>query len=1629
MKAWDYLSGWTNFSIPSNIQKRLYKFILKKAIGPFLQDDLDLENFDIELVNGSVELRDIKLNLEKLNELLQDTPFMIEKGQVSCIHASLPWANHWSGVSIDIQGLEINLVPVKHKEPKDFEKKMEESIMSSSLHFADDFIKSEIEEDEKAEEALQRADGIYVLTRTIDKLFAQLKVSVTDTVIHIIHASAVSLSDDDDDDDEKVDEERQYSIDICLPAISYFDETPEFNKNIEQQKHIDESSLWLPQAPNETIKIITFEPPTIWLRSVNDSTETFYEAESSPVMDSEPIRKTSYEALLFTAIDKNNWIRIKTMPLDTNAFHIKQVDFLLTHLRLVLSPSQLAFLLDLVEFVQDSPKQAPSSTDILEDLDVRNQQQELYRDTTSEQKVKVKISKIEVFLLAKSYQTILDSDVHLQQTHMRFTIDQFNIRMQQLANCRQCVNLLFHSVHLDEWIQSPIQAPHDKSRLQYGIYWPVLKFDSSITQDYSDQDVFPQYHDTQKPEASAAESIRVKLDKKRSFLNGNALLSEEVHVDIQPFKLLVDPRILDRFENYIHVMLDKKPTSYTSIPPARLESIDTLPNRKVQIKCAFIRLSLLTPDMSGCKSRYEFNDKHHKSQLSVDVKKITTSWSTSPITESTNEIEEKEQANTDYKTRLNMELNYINVFIIEGENAIAQCWFTAKTIQDKRMFSEAILSPSIEITIKDSQSIHPSDAEADMPYNLFDELKHNTSSIECQSDAALIFKQRTIETSQFVVNCHLPLTQMNLTKAHWDKVQIIQNDLILWQPKFLLKINSQPEQIHSISPSLFSIVAVLSQGHWCLHTTATDLFTLQFSEFKYFACIKHMGKNENITTLDIEDLNLYDNIKDRDLIYRTIPKAISTTRNRPMVSIFSRLTLLFDTNEVKKETSVVASSLCWKATTDIAFIEQLIQFQQAPENIVFIDPPKQYIKVYAHVLDTSIDYNPKDHPSRCAVLLDGIQVVTDIANGQTMLNVKVCIADIQLLLLDNSRHASVESNGLSSRRYWLSLGLVPLVCLQNIELLTKLKLLDHLQVPKTEIDLVKIDISLDTSSDSFQSLVNLATYLSLQTRSEKQEVTTVRKNPLDAIHALNEQDILASLDEDAFRAAERKMSPPTLIDIPEIDYCEEFYAIQEVSTPPTKPKRHMKRTDDIVRLLIDDPLEVIDDFYGKATKVPVNQKTSSVDLARALLCLRVSHMNIHWKLYNGYDWDYVRTEMSARKPEQESSSRYQGNPGREKREDRDVQMELQLTDISISFDLMPSHEAADIYFELDINDISVIDNIKTSSWKKFLGYMKSAVACREDGESMLHIELTSVRPIPYQQELRLKVKSLPIRLFVDQDALNFLVDFFTFDKMMLKSTQLIEVTEETKKEDVFFQHITISPITVKIDYKPKYLNYSNLKEGQLAELINLFSLDGAEVSLCAIKLSGIKGMDLLVDKLTQAWLPYVKQTQVANMVSGVAPIRSLTNLSTGVADLVLLPVQQYRKDGRIIRGLQKGTLSFARATAIEAIKLSSRIASGTQVVLEQADEFFNVPASQAPSAITDQHFVYTDEDMAQTILAVPAEEQDQESGQNVIRAVPVAVIRPMIGLTGAFQSIFNGLRNSIDPVRRLQSEDKYKNSQ
>lgn len=54
-------------------------------------------------------------------------------------------------------------------------------------------------------------------------------------------------------------------------------------------------------------------------------------------------------------------------------------------------------------------------------------------------------------------------------------------------------------------------------------------------------------------------------------------------------------------------------------------------------------------------------------------------------------------------------------------------------------------------------------------------------------------------------------------------------------------------------------------------------------------------------------------------------------------------------------------------------------------------------------------------------------------------------------------------------------------------------------------------------------------------------------------------------------------------------------------------------------------------------------------------------------------------------------------------------------------------------------------------------------------------------------------------------------------------------------------------------------------------------------------------------------------------------------LVQGIRDLFWLPIEQYQKDGRIVRGLQRGANSFTTSTAMAALELTNRLVQAIQV--------------------------------------------------------------------------------------------------
>lgn len=130
------------------------------------------------------------------------------------------------------------------------------------------------------------------------------------------------------------------------------------------------------------------------------------------------------------------------------------------------------------------------------------------------------------------------------------------------------------------------------------------------------------------------------------------------------------------------------------------------------------------------------------------------------------------------------------------------------------------------------------------------------------------------------------------------------------------------------------------------------------------------------------------------------------------------------------------------------------------------------------------------------------------------------------------------------------------------------------------------------------------------------------------------------------------------------------------------------------------------------------------------------------------------------------------------------QIEIALERLKAEVDLFPAMSSTASKIHVTVGAMEILDHIKTSTWKKFLTEMKADGRgnVRETGADMVRVELVGVRPsLPsLEEEYRLRVshgrpccgdevfethvqaRILPLKLHVDQDALDFLKRFFSF---------------------------------------------------------------------------------------------------------------------------------------------------------------------------------------------------------------------------------------------------------------------------
>jgi autophagy-related protein 2 len=351
---------------------------------------------------------------------------------------------------------------------------------------------------------------------------------------------------------------------------------------------------------------------------------------------------------------------------------------------------------------------------------------------------------------------------------------------------------------------------------------------------------------------------------------------------------------------------------------------------------------------------------------------------------------------------------------------------------------------------------------------------------------------------------------------------------------------------------------------------------------------------------------------------------------------------------------------------------------------------------------------------------------------------------------------------------------------------------------------------------------------------------------------------------------------------------------------------------------------------------------------------------------------------------------------------------------------------------------------------------------REMGANMVHLEVITTRIVDKPAtELVIGATVLPLRLHVDQDALDFITRFFGFKDETAP-------VHASPSDVPFIQRIVVNSIPIKLDFKPKRVDYAGLRSGKTTEFMNFLILEDARMVLRRVILYGVSGFDRLGEQLNDIWTADVKRNQLPGVLAGLASVRSLVTAGSGFRDLIEIPIREYRKDGRIVRSLKKGATAFAKTTGTEVVKLGAKLAIGTQHALLGAEGLLapnqtgeaSGASSAALAAVLGDDWdeeeyeeevhrrisLYADQplgiiqgvrgayaslarDLAMAkdaIIAVPAEVMDSQSAQGaaaaVLKKAPTIILRPAIGASKAIGQTLLGATNSLDPMNRRRVE-------
>jgi autophagy-related protein 2 len=376
-------------------------------------------------------------------------------------------------------------------------------------------------------------------------------------------------------------------------------------------------------------------------------------------------------------------------------------------------------------------------------------------------------------------------------------------------------------------------------------------------------------------------------------------------------------------------------------------------------------------------------------------------------------------------------------------------------------------------------------------------------------------------------------------------------------------------------------------------------------------------------------------------------------------------------------------------------------------------------------------------------------------------------------------------------------------------------------------------------------------------------------------------------------------------------------------------------------------------------------------------------------------------------------------------------------------------------------------------------------------------DAASAADSPIVLEHRLYVRVLPLRCYLDEHVISFAKALAALNASPANATTLAQAEatsgvneardssnsaavvavppDAAANKELYFQSVLIAAVEIKIDYRASTVNVQALHKGDYLQMLNIFPLDGLEITLKHVKLNGVKGVPLFVQRMAELWVKDIYANQLHRVISGTAPFRGLSNIGNDLQELLAIPLRDYRKSGGTMKHLRRSTQTLVRTVARETLHATQQLtmfvanaiselasdspavtpppsgAQGQARITEHGSARRTQSASsrespsRRPSRSADAEAHHQPAGVveglqqaygsvarevtsaAETVIAVPIREYVHTGPggylKSVIRAFPIAVLRPVAGVVEGISYTMLGLRNDIDPGARLDEED------